>query len=132
LRIALVEGLGVDVLAMGQAPEPRPTLDDHIRTALARAVVGGGLTGEALSQHELTELRDRGMAEGLLTPVARKAGHTAVKARLDSAQLTASGVVLDKLVEGWLNELEAILGGITDAEIDPRFVEGLLVEVRRS
>ena len=132
LRLALVEGLGVDVLAMGQAPEPRPGLDDHIRTALARAVVGGGLTGEALSQNELTTLRDRGMVEGLLTPAARKTGHAAIKLRLDAAQLTASGGVLEKIVEGWLNDLEAIVGGVVDEEIDPRFVEGLLVEVRRS
>jgi Family of unknown function (DUF6178) len=132
LRIALVEGLGVDVLAMGQAPEPRPGLDDHIRTALARAVVGGGLTGEALSQAELTTLRDRGMVEGLLTPAARKTGHAAIKTRLDAAQLTASGGVLAKIVEGWLNDLESIVGGVVDEEIDPRFVEGLLVEVRRS
>ena len=39
VRIALVESLGVDVVAMGLAPEPRPSLDDHIRTALARAIV---------------------------------------------------------------------------------------------
>ena len=132
LRIALVEGLGVDVLAMGQAPEPRPSLDDHIRTALARAVVGGGLTGEALSQSELTTLRDRGMVGGLLTPAARATGHATIKTRLDAAQVTASGSVLEKVVDGWLNDLEAIVGGVSDAEIDPRFVEGLLVEVRRS
>jgi len=47
IRIALVEGLGVDVVAMSQAPEPRPELDDHIRTAIARAVVGGELSGHA-------------------------------------------------------------------------------------
>ncbi|MGE3543129.1 MAG: DUF6178 family protein, partial [Kofleriaceae bacterium] len=63
LRVALVEGLGVDVVAMGQAPEPRPSLDDHIRTALARAVIGGELSGEALSLAELTALRDRGMQD---------------------------------------------------------------------
>lgn len=132
LRIALVEGLGVDVLAMGQAPEPRPSLDDHIRTALVRAVVGGELRGQALSQAELTTLRDRGMHEGMLTPAARKAGHDAVRTRLGAAQLTASVGVLEKLVDGWLFELDAILGGVKDAQIDPRFVEGLLVEVRRS
>src|SRR5204863_4085871 len=30
VRIALVEGLGVDVVATGQLPEPRPSLDDHV------------------------------------------------------------------------------------------------------
>ena len=132
VRIALVESLGVDVVASGQAPEPRPGLDDHIRTALARAAVGGELRGEALSQPELTALRDRGMAGGRLTPAARDAGHAAIRGRLGAAQLAASGPIVARLVDGWLDDLAAILGAITDAEIDPRFVEGVLVEVHRS
>ena len=132
VRIALVEGLGVDVLAAGQAPEPRPSLDDHIRTALARAVVGGELRGEALSQPELTALRDRGMVDGQLTAAARAAGHAAIEARIGAAQLSASGSIVVRLVDGWLDDLAAILGAIRDAEIDPRFVEGVLVEVKRS
>jgi hypothetical protein len=131
LRIALVESLGVDVVAMGQAPEPRPDLDDHIRTALARAVVGGTLRGEALSQTELTTLRDQGMKAGKLTPEAREAGFAALRSRLGQAQLQASGAVLGKLLDGWLADLEGILGGVS-GPIDPRFVEGVLVEVRRS
>jgi hypothetical protein len=132
VRIALVEGLGVDVLAAGQAPEPRPSLDDHIRTALARAVVGGELRGEALSQPELTALRDRGLSAGQVTPAARAAGHAAIRARLDAAQLSAAEPIVARLVDGWLADLAAILGGVKDAEIDPRYVEGVLVEVRRS
>ncbi len=132
IRIALVEGFGVDVLAMGQAPEPRPALDDHIRTALARAVIGRDLRGEALTQAELSALRKTGFAGGKLTAEARAAGHDAIRARLGAAQLSASGPVLAKLVDGWLDELEAILGTVKDAEIDPRFVEGLIVEVNRS
>ena len=132
VRIALVEGLGVDVVAAGQAPEPRPSLDDHIRTALARAVVGGELRGEALSQPELMTLRNRGMADGRLTPAARAAGHAAIRGRLGAAQLSASGAIVGHLVDGWLGDLEAILGDVSDAEIDPRFVEGVLVEVKRS
>jgi hypothetical protein len=132
VRIALVEGLGVDVIATGQAPEPRAGLDDHIRTALARAVVGGELRGEALSQPELTVLRDRGMVDGVLTPAARAAGLLAIQRRLGAAQLTASGPIVARLVDGWLADLEAILGAVKDAEIDPRFVEGVLVEVNRS
>ena len=132
VRIALVESLGVDVVALGQAPEPRPSLDDHIRTALARAVVGGEFSGDALSQSELTTLRDRGMRAGKLTQAARDAGLAAITSRLGAAQLQASGAVLAKLVGGWLDELEAILGGVKDSQIDPRFVEGVLVEVKRS
>lgn len=132
IRIALVEGFGVDVVAMGQAPEPRPELDDHLRTALARAVVGGELRAEALSQTELKTLRTTGFAGNKLTPAARSAGHTAIAARLGAAQLAASGVVLAKLVDGWLDDLERILGDLVDEEVDPRFVEGVLVEVHRS
>ncbi|HEX2690254.1 MAG TPA: DUF6178 family protein [Kofleriaceae bacterium] len=132
VRIALVEGLGVDVVAAGQAPEPRPSLDDHIRTALARAVVGGEFSGHALSQPELTELRDRGMVEGRLTSLARAAGHAQVRSRLGAAQLSASGPIVARLVDRWLDDLGSILGAIKDAEIDPRYVEGVLVEVKRS
>ena len=131
IRIALVEGLGVDVVAMQQAPEPRPELDDHIRTALARAVAGGELRGEALSQAELQTLR-AAFDAGKLRDTARKAGHDAIRKRLGAAQLSASGPVLSRLVDAWLDDLERILGTVKDAEIDPRFVEGLIVEVKRS
>jgi hypothetical protein len=124
IRIALVEGLGVDVVAMQQAPEPRPELDDHIRTALVRAVAGGEFRGEALTQSELKAVR--------FDDQARAAGHAAIHARLGAAQLAAGGPVLARLVDGWLDDLERILGGVKDAEIDPRFVEGLIVEVKRS
>jgi len=131
IRIALVEGFGVDVLAMGHAPEPRPDLDDHLRTAVARAIAGGELTSSALSQAELGRLRAC-FSGGTLTPAARQLGHSAIATRLGAAQLAASGVILAKLVDGWLDDLERILGEVRDTEIDPRFVEGLLVEVQRS
>ncbi len=159
LRVALVEALGVDVVAMGQAPEPRPALDDHIRTALARVMIvgsparahpspsppsspsgtrlaelagGGDLSGHALSQAELTALRDGAIKNGKLTSPAKLAAEAAIRKQLGSAQLAASGSLLGNLIDGWIADLEAILGGIVDAEIDPRFVEGVLVEIRRS
>jgi hypothetical protein len=131
LRVALAEGLGVDVVALGQAPEPRPALDDVIRTALARAAIGGELSAGALSQPELVALR-RAMPGGALAADARAAGLEAVRRRLGAAQLSAGGPVLGRLVDRWFRDLEAILGGIKDPEIDPRFVEGVLVEVKRS
>ena len=131
IRIALVEGFGVDVVAMGLAPEPRPELDDHLRTAIARAAIGKPLSSAALSQAELSELRG-GFEDGKLTAAARQRAHTAIAARLGAVQLAASGVILAKLVDGWLAALDRILGAISDTEIDPRFVEGVLVEVRRS
>ncbi|HEY0193442.1 MAG TPA: DUF6178 family protein, partial [Kofleriaceae bacterium] len=131
VRIALVESLGVDVVAAGQAPEPRASLDDHIRTALARVVTGGGLRSDALSQAELTALRPR-LADPAAMAVARADALTAIRGRLGATQVQASGPIVAGLVDGWLAELQAILGGIEDAEIDPRFVDGVLVEVRRS
>ncbi len=132
IRIALVEGLGVDVAAMGRLPEPRPELDDHIRTALARAVIAGELRGEALTQRELTALRERGFAGVKLTSEARAAGRAAIRARLGGSQLAAVGSLLDPLLEGWLDDLERILGGIVGDVVDARFVEGVIVEVARS
>jgi hypothetical protein len=130
LRIALVEALGVDVVAMGQAPEPRPALDDHIRTALARVMIGGSFAGHALSQADLTALRKR-IEGGKLARDAKLDAEAAVRKLLGAAQLS-SGTVLGQLIDGWMADLEGILGGIADAEVDPRFVEGVLVEVKRS
>ena len=131
VRIALVESLGVDVVAMGQAPEPRPDLDDHIRTAVARVIAGGDLRGDALTQAELRALRTH-FAAGKLGDADARRVLTAIRTRLDAAQLSASGQILARLVDGWLADLERILGTVKDAEIDPRFVEGVLVEVNRS
>jgi hypothetical protein len=131
IRIALAEGLGVDVVAMGQAPEPRPDLDDHLRTAVARVVSGGDFRGEALSQPELRALRAQFIA-GKLPPPARDRAHAAIRTRLDAAQLQATAPIVSALAEGWLTDLERILGTLTDAEVDPRFVEGVLVEITRS
>jgi hypothetical protein len=132
LRIALVEGLGVDVIAMGGAPEPRPELDDFLRTAIARVAAGGDFRADAMSQAELTTLRHGAFLAAKLTSPARLAGHDAVGKQLGAAQLQASGAVVMKLVDGWLDDLERIFGTLQDTEVDPRFVEGVLVEVNRS
>lgn len=130
LRIALVESLGVDVIAMGQAPEPRPELDDHLRTAIARVAGGGELTGDALSTKELRALS---FDNGKLSPEARSRALDAIRRRLGAAQLTASGPILGRLVDGLLDNLEDMLGRVPKGEdVDPRFVEGILVEMRRS
>ena len=131
IRIALVEGLGVDVVAMGQLPEPRPDLDDHLRTAIARVASGGELRGEALSQAEIRSIRAQFVA-GKLPPAVRDRTHAAIRGRLDAAQLQATAPIVAGLVEGWLTDVERILGTLKDAEVDPRFVEGLLVELGQS
>ena len=72
------------------------------------------------------------MVDGKLVPAAREAAHAAVVQRVDAAQLSVAAPIIGRLVDGWLADLEAIVGGVADAEIDPRFVEGVLVEVKRS
>ena len=49
-----------------------------------------------------------------------------------AAQLGASDTVVEKLVDQWLDDLEALLGGVADGDVNPRFVEGVLVEAKRS
>lgn len=132
IRIALVESLGVDVIAMAGAPEPRPELDDFLRTAVARAATGGELRADALSQAELSALRRSAFSATKLTTTARLAGHDAIGKRLGAAQLQASGAIVMRLIDGWLDDLERIFGTLQDDAVDPRFVEGVLVEVNRS
>ncbi len=130
LRIALVESLGVDVIALGQAPEACPALDDIIRTALARAVAGGARW--AARSRSPSSWRCGAPCRAGPCRRRRAAGLEAVRRQLGAAQLSAGGPVLGRLVDGWLGDLESLLGGIKDAEIDPRFVEGVIVEVKRS
>lgn len=135
IRIAIVESLGVNVVAMSQAPTSaaaQPELDDYIRTALARALIGDAFASAALSQAELTELRSSCFSDEALTAQARNIGHAAIAVRLEAAQIGAASPVVAALVNRWLNDLEQILGKVKDREIDPRFVEGVLVEVKRS
>ena len=131
VEITLVESLGIDVLGAGLLPEPRPTLDDYVRTAIARVAAGGELTADALTQAELAALRAGPMRGGKLTPEVSTRVRLVVERRIGAAQLGASATVLTGLLVKWLAELEAILGEIADAAVDPRFVEGVLVEVVR-
>ncbi len=127
LRIAVVESLGVNLLAMSQLPEPRPDLDDHARTAVARVIAGGELTPRALSHDELVAVRGT-LDHGRLPAAARARAQSAVMGRLDGARIQAGGTQLLDLIDGWLTEVEAIARAIEPAKIDARFVGGVLVE----
>lgn len=131
-RVALVEGLGVNLVAMAQAPEPRPALDDHVRTALVRAMAGGEFSAAALRQAELAAWRASAVAAGALTPAARAIARKVVRERLAAAGVKLADEQQAILVDGWLAEIEATLGGVADGAIDARFVEGVIVEARRS
>jgi Family of unknown function (DUF6178) len=132
VRVALVEGLGVDLLAMARSPEPRPTLETHLRTALLRAMGGGAWTSQALSAAELAAARTRAFADdGTLTQLARRRAHEAVAQSLPPEQLLAGAAALPRIVDDLLDQLQELLGEVTDAEADPRFLDGILVEPSR-
>jgi hypothetical protein len=131
-RVALVESLGVNLVAMAAQPEPRPALDDHVRTALVRAMAGGEFSAAALRQAELAAWRAGSVIAGSITPPARIAARGAIKGRLATAGVKLADEQQAILVDSWLADIEQSLGAVGDGEIDPRFVEGILVEARRS
>jgi hypothetical protein len=131
LRIAIAESLGVNLLAMGQAPEPRPALDDHARTAMVRVMAGGTFSGEALTADELVGFRAAAMTGGELTDAARERGEAAVRERLAELQVGIGKELLPLLVAEWLGDIERQLGPL-EGDIDPRFVEGVIAAGRRT
>jgi hypothetical protein len=111
-RIALADALGVDLLAMAQAPEPRPELDDHVRTALARRLAGGELDAAPLEPPELERLRQGPLAGGRLPHADRAAALRALVELAARNRIAVAGEVLARLVATWLDEIEAQVGGI--------------------
>lgn len=130
LRVAIADGLGVDVLAMAQRPEPRPALDDHVRTALVRAMLGEPLAPVALGAGDIARFVRTAMAKGSIVPQARDAARRALEARLDTAEITAARQYLPELLHAWLADLEDALGHLPP-DPDPRFIDRVLVAARR-
>jgi hypothetical protein len=128
VRIALVEHLGVDLVAMAERPEPRPALDDHARTAVARVALGGELAASPLTAAELDQLRAL-IVDGKLAVAARVRALAAINDWANRRGFAALNP--GALVEGWLADLEGVLGGIR-GPIDPRFVDGVLIATARS
>jgi hypothetical protein len=132
LRIAIAESLGVDLLAMAQAPEPRPALDDHARTALVHAMLGEPARGDALGDDALRRFRATCFAGDALADDAQERALAALTRRLDEGGLTAAREPLPGLVAGWLADLERTFAPLSAADIDGRFVEGVVTAAGRS
>lgn len=137
LRVAVASSLGVDLAAMAAQPEPRPELDDHVRTALVRTLAGGPFEAAPLSADELAACRqvaldDTALAGNALTPEARERAASQLLARLDRAQVTAGRHLLPGLLDAWLADITDQLGRLPANERpDPRFLGGLVLATDR-
>jgi len=132
LRIAIAETLGVDLRAMAQAPEPRPALDDHARTALVHAMLGEPALDGALDDAALRRFRATCFSGATLAGDAEERALAALTRRLDDGGLTAAREPLPGLVAGWLADLERTFAPLEAATIDGRFVEGVITASARS
>ena len=135
LMVAVVESLGVNLIAMGQRPEPRPSLDSHLRTALARAAIGGVFSTQALSQTEVSELLQAAFAGGHLTSEARGLATAHALAYISPMHLAdspADRARAEAVIKRLLADLEDTLGELRDGDVDARFVDGILLDVGRS
>jgi len=129
LRIAVAEAIGVDLIAMAQAPEPRPALDDHARTALVRAMLGERLSTAALDEDTVRRFRARCLQDGALTDAAIDLGQAVITRALAGAPINREP--LAALVAGWLGDLERSLGHLDDRHLDLRFVDGVVTQIRK-
>jgi hypothetical protein len=120
LRIAIAEqALGVDLVRATTLPEPRPELDDYIRTALAHALAGRPPQAAPLRRFELPT--DFGSEP-------RASAKAALIAALDRAGVTAGREHLPALIAAWLDDLEQLCGGLDPAQAaDSRFLAGVLL-----
>jgi hypothetical protein len=127
LRIAVVQSLGVDLVALGAAPEPRPELDEHVRTALARVLGGGPLSAAPLRRAELSALRQRAFTGALLPAEARAAARGALVDHLERSRVDHDPQVLNELLAGWLDDLEQTFASWpTGPDADLRFAGGVI------
>jgi hypothetical protein len=128
LRIAVADALGVDLVAMREAPEPRPELDDHVRTSLVRHLGGGELDPAPLSAGEIERFRTGPLSAGTLSEEARTNAGRALLATLDRAGVVAGRDILPALLGQWLRDLEETFASLPrGARLDPRFVSGVLL-----
>ncbi len=131
VRIAVAESLGVELATIAQLPEPRPRLDDHVRTALVR-VLGGGLPSPGpLTSAELRAFRTGAFTGATLADDAGERAQAVIARQLERAGVVAGRDQLPALVAGWLGDLERTFGPL-DADVDGRFVDGVLVAATRS
>jgi hypothetical protein len=132
-RIALADALGVDLLAVAQVPEPRPELDDHARTAVARLIAGGELDAAPLGPAELDRLVQAMGAGGRIGDDARASVLRAVADLAGQHRIAVPPAILARLVAGWMDRLDDELGGLTAGQpIDAASVGGVITSAQKT
>jgi hypothetical protein len=132
LRIAIADALGADLVALAAQPEPRAELDDHVRTALIRALAGDAVDPAPLTEADIEALRTSAFAETSLTAAARDVAANALATALATAGVTAGVELLPSLLTRWFTQIERLFAFLPiDEPVDPRFVDGVILAVDR-
>ena len=132
-RVALVDALGVDLIAIAGMAEPRPELDDHVRTAVARLLAGGELEGAPLDPGDLERLRRGALASGRIGEEDRARVMRALAGLAGRNRIAVAPELLAQLTAGWLDRLEEELGGVSlDRPIDPRAIGGVITSADKA
>jgi hypothetical protein len=128
LRIAIATGLGVDLAAVAELPEPRPELDDYVRTALLRAALGEKAEPAPLSADELLRFRQEAFDEDGLLADVRRLAYEELERALDAAEVVEARSSLPVLADTWLSELNESFKDLpSDQAPDVRYLSGLVL-----
>ncbi len=132
LRIAVADALEVDLDALAERPEPRPQLDDYVRSALLRACIADAqatteFSPAPLRLTELTAFRDSLGAKGIAQDARQRAAQQLVEL-LDARGVVEARPALALLTERWLEQLQqSFLPLPKDEAIDPKFIGQLVL-----
>ena len=96
---------------------------------MVRVLGGGELASRAVTLDELTRAR-AALHKGALPGSARARVQALLMALLDADQVRTAGGHLLSVIDAWLAQLTETLGALDPDDIDPRFVEGVLVTTR--
>ncbi len=176
LRIALVESMGVPLRAEAQRSEREqgspssvpsagastdapPELDDYVRTALVRAMLGQALVPAPLTAADIARVRGQAFVDGGPTDMgaamddrARERAERAVWDCLDLHDIRAGRSLVPRLLSQWLNDIADVIGPLPAnpdassspageshakpdasvvAPVDARFIGGLIMVAER-
>lgn len=126
IAVAFAEALGVDVGALAATAEPRPSLEQYLRTAVANALLERDFCATPLGLVDVEGLRAGPLGEGRVASAARARVLERARGLLRPqglADVPALALALDR----WLFALAAQLAELAPGELDGRFVDVIFV-----